>query len=240
MKANGSTRVDTDPEGLYRAPFVPNWKRIVALLFIVIAWFLISAHVWKPFAIPSESMSDTLSIGDRVGVNLMKGNRDVKRGDIVVFNGNKTRWSSEQHESMFESAVRHLSLGAVDMRQSYFVKRVIGLGGDTISCNSDTGELFVNGAQISEPYVAPETKSCTENFTVVVPKCRLWVEGDNRGNSFDSRFHGHDPFRVGDPTGAIMRDSVVGVVGSTVWPPNHISGSESDEGAFSNVPAPKG
>ncbi|TDN41640.1 signal peptidase I [Curtobacterium flaccumfaciens] len=173
----------------------PGWKflRDVAIIVVaaVLASFLVKAYLVRSFYIPSASMENTLLIGDRVLVNeLVPGVVPVQRGDVVVFQDPGGWLTAGQGDDL--------------------IKRVIGMPGDTVSCCDAQGRLSVNGHPVDESYVvlAPGSdRVSSEDFSVTVPAGRLWVMGDNRYDSADSRVHGTVP--VAD---------VVGRAFLTTWP----------------------
>ena len=170
-----------------------RFLRDVAIIVVaaVLASFLVKAYLVRSFYIPSESMENTLLVGDRVLVNeLVPGVVPVQRGDVVVFSDPGGWLTAAQGDDL--------------------IKRVIGLPGDTVSCCDAQGRLSVNGHPVDESYVvlAPGSdRVSAEDFSVTVPTGRLWVMGDNRYDSADSRVHGTVP--VAD---------VVGRAFLTTWP----------------------
>ncbi|MBT1675240.1 signal peptidase I [Curtobacterium aurantiacum] len=164
---------------------------VIIVVVALLASFLVKAYLVRSFYIPSASMQNTLLIGDRVLVNeLVPGVVPLQRGDVVVF----------------EDPGGWLGMGQGDD----LIKRVIGLPGDTVSCCDAQGRLSVNGHAVDEPYVVHEPGSdrvAAEDFEVTVPKGRIWVMGDNRYDSADSRVHGTVPV-----------DDVVGRAFVTTWP----------------------
>ncbi|MFD0665535.1 signal peptidase I [Thermocatellispora tengchongensis] len=150
----------------------------LTLAGVVIA-LLVNAFVIGSFWIPSESMEDTLLVGDRVIVNKLNG--DAERGDIVVFKG----WNG------------------LDT-----IKRVIAVGGDTVECCDAKKRITVNGVPIEEKgYLHPDDYPSGESFKEKVPQGRLWVMGDHRSASSDSRDHG-----------TIAESDVIGRAVVIYWP----------------------
>lgn len=165
-----------------------------AIAGVVLLW-LFSLFAVKPFIIPSESMQPTLNPGDRILVNRTAfWSAPMARGDLVVFDGADS-FSSEPGD---------------------FVKRVVGVSGDRVVCCTDTGNLSVNGVPIDEsPYLYPGDEPSQLAFDVLVPGGKLWLLGDHRSQSADSRSH------LGDPGGGFVLESkVVGRASFIIWPPS--------------------
>jgi signal peptidase I len=191
----------------------------VLLVVAIVLALLLKAFIVQAFFIPSGSMERTLLIKDRVLVNkLVYRFRDVHRGEIVVFNGNGTGFT--QSESVIppprnavgravRSVQRVVGLGAPGERD--FVKRVIGVGGDTVACCDAAGRVTVNNVPLDEPYVFENNPlDAGRTFAPIkVPDGDLWVMGDHRGDSADSRINGPVP-----------QDRVIGRAFVRVWPVN--------------------
>lgn len=183
---------------------------------------LLKTFVFQSFWIPSGSMENTLQVKDRILVSLWRpGPLDLRHGDVVVFR-DPGGWLGPSAEpaptglakgwSEFATFVGLLPHDAGE----HLVKRVIGLPGDTVSCNTGDDAVMVNGVELVEVYVKTGTNSCTHAWEVIVPEDRLWVLGDNRSNSADSRAH------LGDPGGGMVPvENVVGTAFATVWPYEH-------------------
>lgn len=190
---------------------------VAVVLLVVIRLLLVQS-----FVIPSASMTPTLQPGDRVLVSRIGRHLgEVHRGDVIVFDGNGVFDPAPAQSS---SALVRLgrtvasSLGAPVGEHDY-AKRVIGFPGDHVVCCQADGRLTVNGVVLSETYLADGTAPSTEKFDVVVPAGRLWVMGDNRSDSADSRAH------VGDPSGGtVSLDHVVGRVVTVWWPLGRMTG----------------
>jgi signal peptidase I len=162
-----------------------RFLRDIAIIVVaaIVVSFLVKAFVLRSFFIPSGSMESTLEINDRVIVNeLVPKVFGLQRGDVVVFE-DPGGW-----------------IGATG--QNDLIKRVIGLPGDHVSCCDAAGHVVVNGTSLDEPYAiysgGPAERS-RKPFDVTVPAGEVWVMGDNRGNSADSRYHG--PVPVSDVVG---------------------------------------
>jgi signal peptidase I len=216
------------------------WDIPLTIAIAVGVVLLITTFLAKPFSIPSGSMEQTLQIGDRVLVNrAVYHTRDIERGDVVVFDG------SDSFVPAGEVPQRNpvvgvltwvgQSFGVVPPDSTDFVKRVIGVGGDRVTCCDADGRITVNGTPLVESaYLMPGDAPSTQDFDVVVPQGMLWVMGDHRSNSADSRAH------LGDPGGGFVPESkVVGRVMSVLWPISRIQSVEIPE-AFATVPAGAG
>ena len=207
-----------------------RWDLPLTLLGAVVVVLLFTSFVAKPFSIPSGSMEDTLAVGDRVLVNrLVYHVRPIERGDVVVFDG--TDSFVAQGLVPTRDPIRGLltsigqSVGVIAPDGSDFVKRVVGVAGDHVQCCNAEGLLLINGVPLQETYLYPGDVPSTIDFDAVVPEGKLWVMGDHRSNSADSRAH------LGDPGGGMVSTSkVVGRVMAVVWPPSR----------WGSVPIPSG
>lgn len=199
---------------------IPFWRELAVLLLLAAGLTVaIKAFAVEAFRIPSGSMQDTLRVGDRVLVNkLVYRVRGIDRGDVIVFSGQGS-WDPRPpaRPAGPVRAVLHEMLQVTGMTSSGtdYVKRVIGLPGDRVSCCDAWGRITVNGVPLNErSYLYPGNQPSALRFTVKVPPGRLWVMGDHRLISSDSRYHGDDP---GD--GTIPENAVIGRVFLVVWPP---------------------
>ncbi len=215
--AQNASRV---PNPKSRVP-IPFWLEVLLLAGTAfLLAFLLQAFAFKVFFIPSGSMENTLKIGDRVFVNrLVYHFRDPQRGDIVVFNGVDSFDPETPVEDSGNSLSRFLhnigeNLGVVPSGERDFVKRVIGVAGDHVICCDTKGRITVNGVALDESaYIFPGDKPSDEPFDVRVPSGKLWVMGDHRGASADSRAH------IGDPGGGFVPvDRVIGRAFVVMWP----------------------
>ena len=195
------------------------------LLIIVVAaavlTLLVKAFIIQVYRIPSASMENTLQIGDRVLVNKVVYHfRGIARGDVVVFSGQDS-WgpdapppSSNPVVRVFDDVLSGLGLHS---DQTYYIKRVIGLPGDHVACCTG-GKVTVNGVPLTEgQYLFPGNPPSTFKFSVVVPPGHLWVMGDHRSDSDDSRYHSDSP-----GNGAIPENQVVGRAFLIIWPPSQL------------------
>ncbi|MFC7405256.1 signal peptidase I [Georgenia alba] len=202
------------------------------VLSIVIKTFLAQA-----FYIPSGSMENTLELGDRVMVSkLAPGPFDLERGDVVVF-VDPGGWLAELPEDRRPGWQRTLTealtwIGLLPQDAGHhLIKRVIGLPGDQVACCDDQGRLTVNGETVDEPYLYPGAAPSEMPFEVTVPEGRVWVMGDNRGNSADSRAH------MGDPGGGTVPiENVVGRAFVLLWPADRMTLLHNPEETFADVP----
>ena len=182
---------------------------------------LVKAFIIQVYRIPSASMENTLAVGDRVLVNKVVYHfRGIARGDVVVFSGQDS-WgpdapppSSNPVVRVFDDVLSGLGLHS---DQTYYIKRVIGLPGDHVACCTD-GKVTVNGVPLTEAqYLFPGNPPSTLKFSEVVPAGHLWVMGDHRSDSDDSRYHSGDP-----GGGAIPENQVVGRAFLIIWPPSQV------------------
>jgi signal peptidase I len=184
---------------------------VVAALLVA---FVVKAVLVQAFFIPSGSMLPQLREHDRVVVSKLSYRfHDPRRGDIVVFDPppSATPRVTPVHEVLPLRLARDLGegLGLVAPRGEVFIKRVIGLPGETVEGRG--GDVYVNGKRLVEPYLPASTR--TSDFPATpVPPGRLWLMGDNRGDSFDSRFFG-----------PVLRRKVVGRTILRIWPLGHVS-----------------
>ncbi len=195
------------------------------LLTIVVAaavlTLLVKAFVVQVYRIPSGSMENTLQVGDRVLVNKVVYHfRGIARGDVIVFSGQDS-WGPDAPPPSSDPVVRIFDdvLSGIGLQdnQTYYIKRVIGLPGDHVACCTD-GKVTVNGVPLSEgSYVYPGNPPSTVKFSEVVPSGHLWVMGDHRSDSEDSRYNTSDP-----GGGAIPENQVVGRAFLIIWPLSQI------------------
>jgi signal peptidase I len=174
------------------------------------------------FFIPSGSMQNTLQIGDRIAVNKFASiYSDIRRGEVVVFK-DPSHWLGTAEAPTGSSITRGIKSGLVtvgvlpDPATQYLIKRVIGVGGDTVMCCDAKGKLVVDGVSLNEQYIFAGNAPSDSKFSVTVPKGFIWVMGDHRGDSADSRFHTDDVHH-----GMVPLGDVVGRAEWVVWPLNH-------------------
>ncbi|MEV6951530.1 signal peptidase I [Streptomyces sp. NPDC051183] len=170
---------------------------VVAIGFVLfLGGFVWGALVYQPYTVPTDSMMPTVKPGDRVLAQRIEGG-EVRRGDVVIFTD--TAWSD-----------------------SPMVKRVVGVGGDTVKCCGDGGRLTVNGKELDEPYIeedrldvagAPSGGASRTAFEVTVPEGNIFLMGDRRGASLDSRAHLQEAGQ-----GTVARAAVKARVDALAWP----------------------
>ncbi|UOQ60713.1 signal peptidase I [Leucobacter rhizosphaerae] len=208
---------------------------IIILIVAFVVSFLLKTFLVRSFYIPSQSMEQTLQVNDRILVNqLVPDMVGVQRGDIVVFKdpGGWLHPSSALPPKGFEKVLQAVGLAA-DTSDEYVVKRVIGVGGDRVSCCDAEGRVMVNGVSLDEPYaVIPEgeTRASAIDFDVEVPEGSVWVMGDNRYQSKDSRYNQDQPGK-----GFVPEEEIVGRAFLLNWPLSHFGWLGTPEGTFTGV-----
>jgi signal peptidase I len=191
---------------------------ILIVVALVVSLFIKSFLV-QFFYIPSGSMENTLQVQDRVAVNKVPFISDnIKRGDIVVFR-DPNNWLPENLENSSNSLTSKaksflVTVGVLpNPAKQYLVKRVVGVAGDRVVCCGDNGKLSINGVEVSEPYIYGGDAPSDMKFDVTVPEGKLWVMGDHRGASADSRYHQDDI-----NSGFVPLKTVSGRVVAVIWP----------------------
>lgn len=201
----------------------PLRSTVELVLTVAVALFFaltIQAFAVKPYRIPSESMVPTLEIGQRILVNRFshKIGGDPKLGDVTVFTppeGTETRECGNTGQGPYydggEEARQPCAKPTPKKADTTFVKRVVGMPGDTIAIAN--GHVIRNGKRVSEPFASEcSTAECNLN-PIKIPADSYFMMGDNRGNSEDSRFWGPVP-----------RKWIIGKAVATYWPPKEMGG----------------
>ncbi|MET9733968.1 signal peptidase I [Streptomyces sp. NPDC006458] len=215
---------------------IPLLAGVAVLIALVLKTFLVQA-----FVIPSGSMEQTIQIGDRVLVDKLTPwfGSEPERGDVVVFKDPGGWLRSEQPTQkkddpvvvkQVKQALTFIGLLPSDNEKD-LIKRVVGVGGDHVVCCDAQGRLTVNGMPLDETdYLHPGNVPSESRFDITVPEGRLWVMGDHRDNSADSRAHQDQ-----DYGGTVSVDQVVGRAVVIGWPVGHWTGLNEPQ-TFSSVP----
>jgi signal peptidase I len=221
-----------EPRAAIRKRSRSTWRELPILIIVALTIALvIKTFVVQPFFIPSSSMENTLMVGDKVLVNkLVYHFRSVEPGDIIVFNGVGS-WNAAGPPAKpasnplvrgYDATLKPLfhsiaGLFGTPVGQTDYIKRVIGVPGDDVACCNAHGLVTVNGVPLHESsYLYPGAAPSQIHFNKVVPAGRLWVMGDNRAVSDDSRLRPTDP-----GGGTIPISQVIGRAFVIVWPPSH-------------------
>lgn len=221
---------DAPPEDKPKRGGRSFWRELPVLIVVALVIALvIKSFVMQAFYIPSSSMENTLDIGDKVLVNkLVFHVRKIEPGDVIVFNGEGS-WdrvpppapNSNGLSRVYQDTLGKLFHAVVGVfgtapGQHDYIKRVIGVAGDHVACCNAHGQVTVNGVGLNEKsYLYPGNAPSTSPFRITVPPGRLWVMGDHREVSCDSRCHPGDP-----GGGTIPTNQVVGRAFMIVWPPS--------------------
>lgn len=194
------------------------WRGVREIVVVVAIALVVSAVVrtflLQAFWVPSESMEETLIRGDRILV--WKQGGDPGHGDVVVFKDPSDWLADPPPTKGLDGLVTSVGtfIGVLPSTSGDdLVKRVIGVGGDTVECCSPEGKIVRNGVALDEPYIYPGEPTDQVKFRVTVPQGRLFVMGDHRSDSADSRFH------LEEMDGTVPVENVVGRAEVIMWPP---------------------
>lgn len=189
------------------------------ILSILVRTFLIQA-----FYVPSASMEDTLQENDRIIVSKISTKlTGIDRSNVIVFH-DPGGWLGEGFPNPYDTPVGRVlqAIGIVPANSGNdLVKRVIGVANDKIECCDLQGRITLNGVGIDEPYIKENVTSDQVTFSVLVPEGNVFVMGDNRGNSEDSRFH------LDKNNGMVPLAEIIGRVAMRIWPVGRIGGIEN-------------
>ena len=184
---------------------------------------LIKTLIVQFFFIPSGSMENTLQVQDRVAVNKIPFiAKNINRGDVVVFR-DPSNWLPEPYVGNENKIVAKVKDALVlvgvlpNPAKQYLVKRVIGVAGDEVICCTKSGKLTVNGKVADEPYIFAGNKPSEMKFNVTVPEGKIWVMGDHRSASADSRYHQDDV-----NNGFVPVSKITGRAYAIIWPLKNI------------------
>ena len=210
----------TSPAARKKKRRIPAWLEFFVLLVVAILIAVgIKAFFVQMFFVPSTSMRPLFVKDDRILVQKVSyWTGDVQRGDVIVFSDPGGQWLNLTHAPL-NVVQKALSTVGLYPTGGHLVKRVIGVGGDHVVCCDRKGRITINDIAIDETdYILKGTKPSDMDFDITVPDGRLWVMGDNRTNSEDSRYH-----QSLEGGGTIPESSVVGKVWAIVWPADRIS-----------------
>ncbi|WP_315097499.1 signal peptidase I [uncultured Cellulomonas sp.] len=213
-------------------------ETVIILVSAIVLSLLVKTFLVQAFFIPSQSMHDTLIEHDRILVSkLTPGPFDLRRGDIVVFK-DPGGWLPADVtpepgplQGAVNSALTFIGLYPADANE-HLVKRLIGLPGDRVACAGAGEPVTVNGEPLDEPYLAAGVQPSDIAFDVTVPDDSVWVMGDNRSHSSDSRYNQGKP-----GGGSVPVDNVVGMAFVTVWPVERMGPLRNPTSTFTDVPA---
>lgn len=217
-----STEADSEVKPAKKFSFIrESVTVVVTALFLSV---LVRTFLLQAFYVPSGSMENTLLTNDRIVVSKISTRiTGVHRGDVVVFH-DPSSWLGGGYPDPYDTRVGRILqfVGIVPSNSGNdLVKRVIGIGNDTVECCDSAGHIIVNGVpQTKETYIKPGNGTAQVKFKVLVPEGNVFVMGDNRGNSEDSRFH------LDLDNGMVPVEEIVGRVALKIWPIDRFGGIE--------------
>lgn len=222
-KAKGSKAKNDSSGGLLK-------EILITVLVVLLVSFLVKTFLFRIFFIPSGSMENTLQLDDKIGVNVAHSwYGDLQRGDVAVFEDTQG-WMGQVDSTSnpVRQALEFVGL-APDRSTNYLIKRVIGVGGDTVACCDADGKVTVNGVALDEPYLFEGDDPSTIPFEVTVPEGSYFMLGDHRSASGDSRYH------IEQGTAFVSDEDIVGKAMAVVWPMDRWQGISSQEDTFARV-----
>ena len=227
---------DSRREVRHRAMVTPMLRESVIVIGLaLVVSLLVKTWLMQAFFIPTGSMENTLVKDDRVIVNkLVPSPISLRRGDIIVFE-DPDHWlpavARVQH-SRLANALTFVGLLPSD-EGNHLIKRVIGLPGDHVVCCDKNKQITVNGLALTEPYLHPGDAPSQEFFNITVPPGRVWVMGDHRSDSADSRPHDENS---GGAKGSVPESLIVGRAFALVWPIEHWAWLSNPSETFTGIP----
>lgn len=203
---------------------------LITVVVVLVISFLVKTFLFRIFFIPSGSMENTLQLDDKIGVNVAQSwYGDLERGDVAVFEDTQG-WmpSTGAQTSPVRRGLEFVGL-APDTTTNYLIKRVIGVGGDTVACCDADGRVTVNGVALEEPYLYEGDAASEIPFEVTVPEGEYFMMGDHRSASGDSRYH------IEQGTEFIRDEDIVGKAAAIVWPIDRWEGVSSQDDTFARI-----
>ncbi|MEP7193472.1 MAG: signal peptidase I [Actinomycetota bacterium] len=229
---------DSRREVKHRAIGSPMLREsVIVIVLALLLSLLVKTWLMQAFYIPSGSMENTLVKDDRVIVNkLVPSTVSLHRGDVIVFE-DPDHWLpqvTQVRHSRLVNALTFVGLLPSD-EGNHLIKRVIGLPGDHVVCCDQNKQLTVNGVALIEPYLKPGDAPSQETFSITVPPGRVWVMGDHRSDSADSRPHDQGS---GGVKGSVPESLIVGRAAALVWPRERWTWLSNSPATFAGIPAP--